>query len=191
MGRGYGAVLLLAAAPALLHIVLGRINWLDGSVAAGGALVTELLESRFNLAGTLGVLGVTVVCGLALVVQSTLGNLPASFRNRLRQAWQNSVLARERRRERREKERKRRLVITKHLQRVAEEKQRNALPPPESHRPPMAASKPLMRQALNIGDPHDLRDHGQVAGQGAGAVPEEGEGGGSPGGAGSEPAEAP
>jgi S-DNA-T family DNA segregation ATPase FtsK/SpoIIIE len=143
VGRGFGAVLLLASVPALLHIGFGRINWLDGSVAAGGAfgvLLTDLLESRLDLAGTLVVLGLAVACGLALVVQSTLGDLLASWRDRLRQVWQSWVLARERRRERREKERNRRRVITKHLQRVAEEKQKNAPPPPESHRPSMAAA---------------------------------------------------
>jgi S-DNA-T family DNA segregation ATPase FtsK/SpoIIIE len=143
VGRGFGAVLLLASVPALLHIGLGRINWLDGSVAAGGAfgvLLTELLESRLNLAGTLVVLALGVACGLALAVQSTLGDVLASWRDRLRQLWQSWVLARERRRERREKERNRHRVITKHLQRVAEEKQKNAPPPPESHRPSMAAA---------------------------------------------------
>src|SRR6185312_983365 len=143
VGRGFGAVLLLASVPALLHIGFGRINWLDGSVASGGAfgvLLTELLESRLNLAGTLVVLGVAVSCGLALVVQSTLGDLLASWRDRVKQVWQNGVLARERRHERREKARNRRRVITKHLQRVAEEKQKNAPPPPESHRPSMAAA---------------------------------------------------
>ncbi|MBW8875391.1 MAG: DNA translocase FtsK [Acidobacteria bacterium] len=143
VGRGFGALLLLASVPALLHLSLGRINWLDGSVAAGGAfgvLLTELLESRLDLAGSLVVLGLAVACGLALVVQSTLGDLLAAWRDRLRQLWQKGVLARERRRERREKERNRRRVITKHLQRVAEEKQKNAPPPAESHRPSMAAA---------------------------------------------------
>ncbi len=143
VGRGFGAVLLLTAAPALFHIGLGRINWSDGSVAAGGAfgvLLTDLLESRLNLAGTLVVLGLAVACGLALAVQSTLGDLLASWRDQLRGLWQSWTLSRERRRERREKERNRRRVITKHLQRVAEEKQKNAPPPPESHRPSMAAA---------------------------------------------------
>ncbi|HEX4964545.1 MAG TPA: DNA translocase FtsK [Thermoanaerobaculia bacterium] len=143
VGRGFGALLLLASVPALLHIGFGRINWLGGSVAAGGAfgvLLTELLESRLEVAGTLVVLGLGVACGLALVVQSTLGDLLASWRDRLRQVWQNWTLSRERRRERREKERNRHRVITKHLQRVAEEKQKNAPPPPESHRPSMAAA---------------------------------------------------
>src|SRR5258707_1757840 len=36
VGRGFGALLLLASVPALLHLGFGRINWLDGSVAAGG-----------------------------------------------------------------------------------------------------------------------------------------------------------
>ena len=143
VGRGFGSLLLLTAAPALFHIGLGRINWSDGSVAAGGAfgvVLTDLLESRLDLAGTLVVLGLAMACGLALVVQSTLGDLLAAWRDRLRQLWQSWTLARERRKERREKERNRRRVITKHLQRVAEEKQKNAPPPPESHRPSMAAA---------------------------------------------------
>ncbi len=98
------------------------------------------MESRLDLAGTLVVLGLGVACGMALVVQSTLGDLLASWRDRLRQVWQSWILARERRRERREKERNRRRVITKHLQRVAEEKQKNAPPLPEFHRPSMAAA---------------------------------------------------
>ncbi|HEV2855932.1 MAG TPA: DNA translocase FtsK 4TM domain-containing protein [Thermoanaerobaculia bacterium] len=151
VGRGFGALLLLASAPALLQIGLGRLAWSDGSIKAGGAfgeLLAELLESRLNLPGTLVVLGSAVACGTALVVQSTLGDLLAAWRDRARQLWQNWTLARERRKERREKERNRRRVITKHLQRVAEEKQKNAPPPaPEAHRPSMAAA------SISVGAP--------------------------------------
>src|SRR4051794_22290990 len=143
VGRGFGAILLLASTPALLQIGFGRLVWQDGSIAAGGAfgvLLADFLQSRLNFPGTRVVLGSAVAVGTALVVQSTLGDVLASWRDRIRQLWQGWTLARERRRERREKERSRRRVITKHLQRVAEEKQKNAPPPPESHRPSMAAA---------------------------------------------------
>ena len=149
VGRGIGAALLLAATPALLQIGLGRIAWSDGSIAAGGAfgmLLAEFLQSRLNLPGTLVVLGSAVVLGTALGVQSTLGDVLAAWRDRLRQLWQDWRLARERRRERREKERSRRRVITKHLQRVAEEKQQKKAAA-ETHRPSMAAA------AVSVGSP--------------------------------------
>ncbi|HEY7216459.1 MAG TPA: DNA translocase FtsK 4TM domain-containing protein [Thermoanaerobaculia bacterium] len=151
VGRGFGAMLLLAAVPALLQIGLGRIAWSDGSIAAGGAfgmLLAELLQSRLNLPGTLVVLGSAVVCGAALGVQSTLGDLLAAWRDRLRQLWQNWTLSRERRRERKEKERSRRRVITKHLQRVAEEKQQKQQKvAAEPHRPSLSAA------AISLGSP--------------------------------------
>jgi S-DNA-T family DNA segregation ATPase FtsK/SpoIIIE len=149
VGRGFGAVLLLAAAPALLQIGLGRIAWSDGSIAAGGAfglLLAEFLQSRLNLPGTLVVLVSAVICGTALGVQSTFGDLLTAWRDRLRQLWQEWTLARERRRERREKERSRRRVITKHLQRVAEEKQQKKVGA-EPHRPSMTAA------AVSVGTP--------------------------------------
>ena len=151
VGRGFGAALLLASTPALLQIGLGRIVWTDGSVAAGGAfgrLLADLLQSRLDFAGTLVVLFSVVAVGTTLAVQSTLGDLLASWRDRLRALWQNWALARDRRRERREKERNRRRVITKHLQRVAEEKQKKAPPAaPEAHRPSMAAA------SMSVGSP--------------------------------------
>ncbi len=151
VGRGFGAALLLASTPALLQIGLGRLLWTDGSVAAGGAfgvLLADFLQSRLNFAGTLVVLGSVVAVGIALAVQSTLGSVLAAWRDRLRQFWQSWTLARERRRERREKERNRRRVITKHLQRVAEEKQKKTpAATPEAHRPSMAAA------AMSVGAP--------------------------------------
>jgi S-DNA-T family DNA segregation ATPase FtsK/SpoIIIE len=142
VGRGVGAALLLAALPALLQIGFGRIAWSDGSIAAGGAfglLLAELLQSRLNLPGTLVVLFSAVICGAALGVQSTLGDLLAAWRDRVKQLWRDWTLARARRRERREKERSRRRVITKHLQRVAEEKQQKRAAA-EPHRPSLAAA---------------------------------------------------
>jgi S-DNA-T family DNA segregation ATPase FtsK/SpoIIIE len=160
VGRGFGAVLLLAATPALLQLTLGRLNWREGSIAAGGAfgqLLCDLLEVRLNFAGTLTVLIAGVACGTALVVQSTLGDLLAAWRERVRRFWQEYTLARERRRERREKERVRRRIITKHLQRVVEEKKAKdepaaargpAVRPPGSPRPTgPAPAEPVLAAA--------------------------------------------
>ncbi|HWM94684.1 MAG TPA: DNA translocase FtsK 4TM domain-containing protein [Thermoanaerobaculia bacterium] len=146
VGRGVGALLLLASTPALLQLTLGRIHWQDGSIAAGGAfgkLLVGFLESYFSFVGSLCLLIAVVVCGLALAVQSTLGDILAVWRDRLRQLWESYTLARERRKERREKERARRRVITKHLQRVVEEKQKKEEEAP--HIPRVANTKRMMQ----------------------------------------------
>ncbi|HET9225134.1 MAG TPA: DNA translocase FtsK 4TM domain-containing protein, partial [Thermoanaerobaculia bacterium] len=148
VGRGFGAMLLLAATPALLQLTLGRIHWQDGSIASGGAfgkLLVELLESYFSFAGSLVLLIAVSACGLVLVVQSTLGDVLAAWRDRLRHLWDSYTLARERRRERREKERARRRVITKHLQRVVEEKQKKEEEEPHIPHTPKVPSKRMMQ----------------------------------------------
>jgi DNA segregation ATPase FtsK/SpoIIIE, S-DNA-T family len=156
VGRSFGVFLLLASTPALLQLLVGRLSWREGSIAAGGAfgqLLMELLEKRFDFWGTLTVLGAAAACGTALVVQSTLGNLLAAWRERVRHFWQEQALARERRRERREKERVRRRIITKHLQRVVEEKQKRqevkpmVKPAPPSAAPPARSSGSTARPA--------------------------------------------
>ena len=126
VGRGFGSLLLLAALPGLCQLLLGGIAWRGAALPAGGAfgtVITALLDERLSFTGSLLVLASAGAIGAALVVQSTLGQALAAWRQQLRQLWQNAVLARARRRERREKERARRRVITKHLQRVVEEKQ--------------------------------------------------------------------
>jgi uncharacterized membrane protein YgcG len=142
VGRGFGALLLLVAVPGLCQLLMGRVAWHGQGVPAGGAfgaVLTSLLDERLSFAGSLVALASAVVIGAALVVQSTLGQVLFSWRQRLASLWQDHTLARERRRERREKERARRRVITKHLQRVVEEKQekqrreeRAAAPAPET-----------------------------------------------------------
>jgi DNA segregation ATPase FtsK/SpoIIIE, S-DNA-T family len=142
VGRGFGALLILASLPALLQFGFGRVEWAEGSVAAGGAfglVVQELLEVRLGLAGSLVVLFAAAACGTALAVQSTLGALIAAWKARIARLWQELTLARERRKERRAKERARRRVITKHLQRVAEEKK--AVPEPAAAPAPMATPR--------------------------------------------------
>ncbi|HYN20459.1 MAG TPA: DNA translocase FtsK [Thermoanaerobaculia bacterium] len=142
VGRGFGALLLLASTPALLQLTLGRIHWQDGSIASGGAfgkLLVDFLDGYFSFVGSLVLLIAVALCGLALAIQSTLGDALAAWRERLRHLWQGYTLARERRRERREKERARRRVITKHLQRVVEEKKREDEPPHIPRMPRMPA----------------------------------------------------
>jgi S-DNA-T family DNA segregation ATPase FtsK/SpoIIIE len=126
VGRGFGSLLLVAALPGLCHLLAGGIGWRGETLPAGGAfgsVLAGLLDERLSFTGSLLVLASAVLIGAALVVQSTLGQVLASWRLSLRQLWQDATLARARRRERREKERARRRVITKHLQRVVEEKQ--------------------------------------------------------------------
>ncbi|HEX9669813.1 MAG TPA: DNA translocase FtsK 4TM domain-containing protein, partial [Thermoanaerobaculia bacterium] len=133
VGRGIGALLLLAALPALLQVLVVEIPWRQGTVAAGGAfgvVLSELLLARLNLPGTLLVLLVALLAGALLAVQSTLDDMLRAWRARLAHGWQEWQLARARRKERKEKEKSRRRVVAKHLQRAAEEKQRKEEPAP-------------------------------------------------------------
>ena len=152
VGRGFGAALLLTALPPLLQLNLVKISWRGGGVEAGGAfgiLIAEALSDRLNFIGALLVLLAAVACGSALVVQSTLGDVLASWRDRMRRLWLEYNLARERQKERRAKERARRRVITKHLQRVVEEKQRQgvAVTPPNGRRNTAAPATPAAPSA--------------------------------------------
>jgi len=130
VGRGIGTGLLLVALPGLLDLTLGNFAWPRGGlVQAGGAfghLLTAFLDVRLSFAGSALVLGFAVLIGAALAVQSTLGGLLASWRERLDRRWEERALARERKRERRGKERARQRVVTKHLQRVVEERKQAA-----------------------------------------------------------------
>ena len=77
VGRGAGAVLLLATLPGLLQLNLGSISWKGVAVDAGGAfgrILSEFLEHRVNYTGALLVLLAAVVIGATLLVQSTLGD---------------------------------------------------------------------------------------------------------------------
>ncbi len=126
VGRGIGSALLLVSLPGLLDLALGAVAWpRGGTVLAGGAfghLLTAFLDARVSFTGSALLLGFAVVIGAALAAQSTLGGILASWREKLSRRWQESVLARERKRERRGKERARQRVVTKHLQRVVEER---------------------------------------------------------------------
>ncbi len=158
VGRGFGSLLLLVSTPPLLQLTLGRIHWQDGSIASGGAfgkLLVDFLDSYFSFVGSLLVLVAVAACGLALAVQSTLGDVLVAWRARVQQLWQSYTLARERRRERREKERARRRVITKHLQRVVEEKQKKE-EEAEAPRMPKVPATARLAQPTEPGDRIDL-----------------------------------
>ena len=76
-----------------------------------------------NFAGALVLLLALCIVGVALLVQTSLGELLSRWRRRFAGALDQWRLARARRAERKEKERSRNRVVVKHLQRVAEEKQ--------------------------------------------------------------------
>ena len=129
VGRGLGALIVLAAAPGLLQIALGDLAWRGGVIVAGGAfgrLVADALEERLNLAGAVLALLAGVAIGSTLLVQSTLGELLQRWNARLRAAAQEWALSRARRQERKEKERARKRVVAKHLERAVERRRLEA-----------------------------------------------------------------
>ncbi|MCM2270157.1 MAG: DNA translocase FtsK, partial [Thermoanaerobaculia bacterium] len=126
VGRGAGALLLFVALPSLSQLLLTTLAWRGGAIDSGGAIgvvVTRLLVDKMNVAGAFVALASLLLVALALLVQSSLGEMLDRWRQRLaatREAWR---LRRERSHERRSRERSRRRVVVKHLQRAAEEKQ--------------------------------------------------------------------
>ncbi|HEX2162907.1 MAG TPA: DNA translocase FtsK 4TM domain-containing protein, partial [Thermoanaerobaculia bacterium] len=78
VGRGLGVALVLASAPGLVELALGRVAWRGGEMASGGAfgeLLVDLLTTRLNVPGSLLVLLAAAIAGSTLIVQSTLGDL--------------------------------------------------------------------------------------------------------------------
>jgi S-DNA-T family DNA segregation ATPase FtsK/SpoIIIE len=123
VGRGVGAVVLVVSLPALLALILTEVDWRGDSLRAGGDLGDLLAGGAEAVAGFTGALFLLlagVVVGAALLVQSTLGELLASWRERLLFAWQGLTLRRARQRERRERQDMRERVVAKHRQRAAE-----------------------------------------------------------------------
>ncbi|MEO8198660.1 MAG: DNA translocase FtsK 4TM domain-containing protein, partial [Thermoanaerobaculia bacterium] len=126
VGRGAGAGLMLLSLPALLQLLLPALPWRGVAIDSGGALgvvLSSALAQRMNFAGALVLLLALCIVGVALLVQTSLGDLLARWRRRFSGALDQWRLARARRAERKEKERSRNRVVVKHLQRVAEEKQ--------------------------------------------------------------------
>jgi len=127
VGRGVGALLLFVALPALSQLLVPDLTWRGGAIESGGAvgeIVAGGLAGKMNFAGAFVSLATLLLVGLALLVQTSLGDVLARLRDAIAarvDAWR---LARERSRERRSKEKARRRVVVKHLQRAAEEKQK-------------------------------------------------------------------
>ena len=128
VGRGLGTIILLGTLPGLLQLTLGKVGWRGEEIAAGGGFGTVLsdwLSGALGGAGALVVLIGGVVLGVALVVQSTLGEILAGWRRTASERASTLSLWWARRREREHKEAERKRVATKHLKR-AEERRREA-----------------------------------------------------------------
>ncbi|MEO8277807.1 MAG: DNA translocase FtsK [Thermoanaerobaculia bacterium] len=126
VGRGAGALLMLLSLPALLQLLVPSLVWRSEAIDSGGAVGTVLagrLAGAMNFAGALVLLLALCIVGVALLVQTSLGEAIARWRRRFAGALDQWRLSRARRHERQEKERSRKRVVVKHLQRVAEEKQ--------------------------------------------------------------------
>jgi S-DNA-T family DNA segregation ATPase FtsK/SpoIIIE len=126
VGRSLGAVILLIALPSLSQLLLPRFVWQGSEIDSGGAVgvvVTRALVGRMNVAGGFVLLSALLLVGLALLVQTSLGEILLGWRRAVASALDRWRLARERSRERRSKEKARRRVVVKHLQRAADEKQ--------------------------------------------------------------------
>jgi S-DNA-T family DNA segregation ATPase FtsK/SpoIIIE len=126
VGRGLGAVIVLVTLPGLLQLTLERAAWRGEQMDAGGGLgrlLADSLSRNLGFAGALLLLIGLVVIGGTLLVQSTLGEMLARWRQRLLDAFQGLRLVWARRRERRDKERSRRRVVRKHLRRVVEQRE--------------------------------------------------------------------
>ncbi|MGE0640288.1 MAG: DNA translocase FtsK [Thermoanaerobaculia bacterium] len=127
VGRGVGAALVLVGLPGLLQLVLPIFSWRGEEIDSGGAIgvvVASALGRRLNFAGALVLLLALFVVGVALLVQTSLGDFLGRWRRRFAAALDRWRLGSARRKERKEKEKARTRVVVKHLQRVAEEKQK-------------------------------------------------------------------
>src|SRR5258708_14893441 len=74
--------ILLAALPALCHLLAGGVGWRGETVPAGGAfgsVIAGLLDERLSFTGSLLVLASAALIGAALVGQSALRQVLASW----------------------------------------------------------------------------------------------------------------
>ena len=107
VGRGFGGLILLAALPGLLQLLLGELSWRGGALAAGGGfgtLVQRGLESQLHFVGALLILVAGSLTGITLMIQTSLGDLLAGLRKRLLRLGQGISLRWARRRERLDRE---------------------------------------------------------------------------------------
>jgi S-DNA-T family DNA segregation ATPase FtsK/SpoIIIE len=122
VGRGIGAVVLLLSLPAILQVIVGTVSWRGTPIPAGGLvgkLIAEFLARYLNRTGAFVFLGGAGMIGVALLLQSTLGDFLTRWWTRIRQGWQSSRLSWLRHHEKKSKEKARRRVMAKHLEREA------------------------------------------------------------------------
>jgi S-DNA-T family DNA segregation ATPase FtsK/SpoIIIE len=120
-----GALIFVVSLPPLLQLTIGEVNWQGFVIHSGGAvgnLLTRQLRLYLSFTGALFVLLGALAIGLTLLIQSTLGEVLATWRKSLQALYQRLALGWARRRERKGKERARSRVVTKHLERAAEKK---------------------------------------------------------------------
>jgi len=118
VGRGIGAVVVLAALPALLQLVVGEVEWRGEPMRSGGVaglFVARFLESRLGFVGSLSLILGAVIVGSTLILQSSLGEMLEAWGRKSRELWQGWLLRRARKTEHREKARTRRRLVEKHL----------------------------------------------------------------------------
>ncbi len=123
VGRGFGAIILLLSLPAALQVVVGSVDWRGFPVASGGLvgkLIADFLATYLKSTGALVVLFGAVLIGVALLVQTTLGDLVSSWWSRIQILARNGRLGWVRRRERNSKEKSRRKIMTRHLKRAVD-----------------------------------------------------------------------
>ncbi len=120
-GRTLGLLAVAVALPAMLQLLAGEISWRGEPLAAGGAVgvvVTDMLTSRLNPAGSFVILLTFLLVGGSLAISSTLGDLLKLGKQWAAGLWERYVLARAQRRKRREEKAAHQRVI-RHAQRVA------------------------------------------------------------------------
>src|SRR5688500_7554806 len=130
-GRGVGFALLVLSAPVLLQLLAGPLSWRGERIDSGGVLgrfLAEVLVERFNFAGSLVLVGALATVAVSLLVQTTLGEVLAGWRDRLMLRWERVVLWWSRWQQRRDKEKLRKRVVDKHLKRRESEEVPAALP---------------------------------------------------------------
>jgi S-DNA-T family DNA segregation ATPase FtsK/SpoIIIE len=129
VGRGLGALGLLIALPGLLHLAFGRLDWRGGDLEAGGffgRLLSDALTAALNVPGAALVLIAAVLICLALVVQSTLGEVLADWKLRIGNSWQAFRMKRALRKEQRQKDKVRRRVVESHVAEARAGKERRS-----------------------------------------------------------------
>ncbi|HEX9735652.1 MAG TPA: DNA translocase FtsK 4TM domain-containing protein [Thermoanaerobaculia bacterium] len=117
-GRGLGVAAVLVSLPGICQLLVQRATWRGVELDAGGVagvLLCDTLIARLNFGGAFLVLFTVFLIGASLAAQTTLGDLLATLRLRLADAWERLVVARVRRLRRRDDQDARRRVLARGL----------------------------------------------------------------------------